>query len=302
MKKKSILKICMALFLASIFVSCEKEPPESDFSATEISSIDGITVQFNDKSSNSPDKWLWTFEGGYPSSSTEENPIVTYYESGTFDVTLYTRNDDGDDETKLENYINVGQFYNPTWTDIDITVNNETKTIPIDGYVMYANIDNTSMSYYAETYGKTAGGLQVGLLIYWENNFDLTEYDSWSLVITSEFVFFYVTNNGYDDLNPFYVNYGTTEQSYDDIIIVNDQVEKSTGYYYAYYGMEVRAYLYSNQSSWVSWIENSHFYLVDESNLAYDLYWSPLKGSSSKTVFKSIKNLKAKPVQQTGSK
>jgi len=302
MKKKYFLNICLVFFLASIFVSCESNPPESDFSATQISSTDGITVQFNDKSSNNPDKWLWTFEGGNPSTSTEENPIVTYYESGVYDVKLYTRNDDGDDEIGQDDYISIGQFNNPTWTEIDITVNGVTKTIPIDGSVMFLNFDNSSMSYYAETSGLTAGNTQVGLLIYWDNTVDLIEYSSWNLIITSEFVFFNVTNYGYDDLNPFYVNYGTTEQSFDDIIIENDQVKKSTGYYYAYYGMEVRAYLYLNQSSWVSWIENSHFYLIDESNIAYDLYWSPVKGSSSLTEFKSVKNLKAKSVQQTGSK
>jgi len=292
----------MALFLASIFVSCEKEPPESDFSATEISSIDGITVQFNDKSSNSPDKWLWTFEGGYPSSSTEENPIVTYYESGVYDVMLYTRNDDGDDEIGQDNYISIGQFYNPTWTDIDITVNGVTKTIPVDGSVMFLNFDNPLMSYYAETSGKTAGGSQVGLLIYWDNTKDLTEFSSWTLIIDYEFVFFNVTNYGPDYLNPFYVNYGTTEQSYDDIIIENDQVKKSTGYYFAYDFMEVRAYLYSNQISWVYWYEETHFFIPWVANQAIDLYWSPVKGSSSKTDFKSIKNLKAKSVNQTGSK
>ncbi|MDD3875214.1 MAG: choice-of-anchor L domain-containing protein [Bacteroidales bacterium] len=46
-----------------------------------------ITVQFQDLT-NESEQWNWTFQGGNPSSSTIENPTVTYSSAGTFDVTL----------------------------------------------------------------------------------------------------------------------------------------------------------------------------------------------------------------------
>ena len=48
----------------------------------------GSSVQFTDQSSGSPDSWSWTFEGGTPSTSTLQNPLVTYSTAGIYDVTL----------------------------------------------------------------------------------------------------------------------------------------------------------------------------------------------------------------------
>ncbi|NVO20039.1 MAG: T9SS type A sorting domain-containing protein [Bacteroidetes bacterium] len=48
----------------------------------------GGTVQFTDQSTGSPTSWNWTFAGGTPSTSTLQNPIVTYQNPGVFDVSL----------------------------------------------------------------------------------------------------------------------------------------------------------------------------------------------------------------------
>lgn len=48
----------------------------------------GSSVQFTDQSVGSPETWNWTFEGGTPSSSTLQNPQVSYSTSGVYDVTL----------------------------------------------------------------------------------------------------------------------------------------------------------------------------------------------------------------------
>lgn len=45
-------------------------------------------VQFTDQSTGSPTGWNWTFEGGTPSTSTLQNPQVTYSTPGVYDVTL----------------------------------------------------------------------------------------------------------------------------------------------------------------------------------------------------------------------
>jgi uncharacterized delta-60 repeat protein len=48
----------------------------------------GSTVQFTDHSLGAPTAWNWTFEGGTPSTSTDQNPLVTYLTPGVYDVTL----------------------------------------------------------------------------------------------------------------------------------------------------------------------------------------------------------------------
>lgn len=292
--KKYLLITLLLVPLSLLLFSCEKDedPPQPDFSASIVSSTDSqITVSFTDLSSNSPDGWYWTFEGGYPATSAEQNPTVTFSTSGTFDVSLLATNGGGENEMILYDYVNIAQFNNPTWTDIEIEVNSETKTIPVDGYVLYGQINNTSMSYYAITSGETSTGEQIGLEIYWdttEEPINLLEYSSWNLVITDDYVFFNVTNSGPDDLYPFEVNSGTNDETTDYIIIENDGVTKKTGYYYAYDNMEVRAYKYSNQSEYVYWLE-SNFVLPWENNQGVFLN-NYLKSTELKTVVKEIKD------------
>ncbi len=45
-------------------------------------------VSFTDASTGNPTSWLWTFEGGTPETSTEQNPVVIYQNEGNFDVSL----------------------------------------------------------------------------------------------------------------------------------------------------------------------------------------------------------------------
>jgi lysyl endopeptidase len=82
-------------------------PPVADFSASPTTVEVGNNVQFTDLSTNTPTSWSWTFEGGTPSSSTAQNPVVTYNTIGTYNVTLTATNSAGSDtETKVD-YITV---------------------------------------------------------------------------------------------------------------------------------------------------------------------------------------------------
>ncbi|NOX46647.1 MAG: T9SS type A sorting domain-containing protein [Chlorobi bacterium] len=68
----------------------------------------GTATDFTDKTKYEPTEWLWLFEGGNPSTSTEQNPQDIVYEtSGTFDVTLIATNYLGSDTLKMEDFINV---------------------------------------------------------------------------------------------------------------------------------------------------------------------------------------------------
>ncbi len=91
-------------------ISCEGDiqAPDCDFSADDVQIVQYNSVEFFDNSTNNPESWTWTFEGGDPETSDVQNPVVTYNESGTFDVTLTVENAAGSDTMTKENYIVVG--------------------------------------------------------------------------------------------------------------------------------------------------------------------------------------------------
>ncbi|MBQ1654142.1 MAG: choice-of-anchor J domain-containing protein, partial [Bacteroidales bacterium] len=89
----------------------EAVPPVADFSASETYIMAENSVTFTDLSTNMPTSWSWTFEGGTPATSTEQNPTVTYNEAGEYTVTLVATNAFGSGtETKTE-YISVAAVY-----------------------------------------------------------------------------------------------------------------------------------------------------------------------------------------------
>lgn len=83
------------------------QSPITDFAGNDLEIEEGGTVVFTDLSTNHPTAWEWTFEGGTPATSNEQNPTVTYAEAGTYNVTLVTSNTAGDDEAVKEEYIVV---------------------------------------------------------------------------------------------------------------------------------------------------------------------------------------------------
>ncbi len=82
-------------------------PPLADFTADNTSIIEGESVQFTDLTTNDPTSWEWTFEGGDPSTSDEQNPSVTYETEGLYSVTLIATNQAGSNTLYKEDYITV---------------------------------------------------------------------------------------------------------------------------------------------------------------------------------------------------
>ncbi len=92
----------------------------ADFEADTTVICTGSTVNFTNLSTLA-ESYSWTFEGGIPSSSTDENPSVTYSTPGVYDVTLeVTGSGDTDTEYK-QDYIHVldipGQADTPSGED-----------------------------------------------------------------------------------------------------------------------------------------------------------------------------------------
>lgn len=82
-------------------------PPVAAFSSdsTTICLDTENTVMFFDDTVPAATSWTWTFEGGSPATSSDQNPIVTYSGVGTYDVTLEVSNEFGSDT--ITDYISV---------------------------------------------------------------------------------------------------------------------------------------------------------------------------------------------------
>jgi PKD repeat protein len=66
-----------------------------------------VTVQFMDQTLAFVEVYAWTFPGGTPATSSEQNPIITYNEAGVFDVALAVTNNAGGSSLTFVNYITV---------------------------------------------------------------------------------------------------------------------------------------------------------------------------------------------------
>ncbi|MDO5980231.1 DUF3472 domain-containing protein [Flavivirga spongiicola] len=83
--------------------------PVANFSASSTNITANQSVTFSDTSSNYPDSRLWTFEGGTPGTSTDENPVITYSTAGNYAVTLEVTNSAGSDTKTEMGYITVSE-------------------------------------------------------------------------------------------------------------------------------------------------------------------------------------------------
>lgn len=81
--------------------------PASNFMADNVIVCPGTPVQFTDISLHTPTSWSWSFPGGNPSTSTLQNPIVTYSTPGSYDVTLVATNSTGNATEVKFSYLEV---------------------------------------------------------------------------------------------------------------------------------------------------------------------------------------------------
>ncbi|MBN1339385.1 MAG: PKD domain-containing protein [Bacteroidales bacterium] len=94
-------------FACNIWSFTTTEPIIADFTAEDTIQINSKT-DFTDLSTGSPTFWQWTFEGGTPETSTEQNPdSIFYYTAGSYNVTLFTSNPYGADTLSIDNFITV---------------------------------------------------------------------------------------------------------------------------------------------------------------------------------------------------
>lgn len=81
--------------------------PIADFSTSTTSVCAGQTVNFSNLTTQNPSSFSWSFPGGTPSSSSDVNPVITYNNPGTYNVTLTATNASGSDTETKTAYITV---------------------------------------------------------------------------------------------------------------------------------------------------------------------------------------------------
>ena len=111
--------------------------PLATFTSTATSGCFPVTIQFFDQSSGGVDTRTWTFPGGTPRTSTEENPRVTYDSIGQYNVRLVVVNELGEDEIVKDSLVTI---LNPPMPQF-------TTQVEEDGTVQFTNLSENSDTY-----------------------------------------------------------------------------------------------------------------------------------------------------------
>jgi len=127
-------------------------PPVADFEGSPTTVTVGESVDFTDLSLNNPTSWDWTFEGGTPASSTDQNPTVTYNTEGTLAVSLIATNDVGSDTKTVADYITVNPAGTTTYCESSSQSNAQEwiTQVDIDGFS-----NPSDASFYSDFTGQT---------------------------------------------------------------------------------------------------------------------------------------------------
>ena len=127
-------EILQGMKVPAFFLPPPPMPPVADFEADATETCEGYEVQFTDLSSNNPNGWTWTFPGGTPETSNDENPVVVYETEGVYDVTLIAANSAGTNEILKADYM-------------DISFTPEQPGITVEDYELVSSADDGNQWY-----------------------------------------------------------------------------------------------------------------------------------------------------------
>jgi len=248
------------------YISVLTPYPTAEFTAeTTVTEINGI-IRFTDLSTDKPAEWAWTFQGGNPETSTAQHPKVIYETPGVYSVVLTVKNDRGTDTEAKEDYITVLYprtdltFHNNVFTEVYLTLEGDTRAIPPGDSITIIDFEGFEAVYFAETSGKTAEGQIVGLAVYWVEKLELNGSSmDVDIDLSQDMFYLYITNNGSHDLAPLYVNYGSLDQTKDNVVMKADGKKYRTGYYRANPGTIIRADWIGSPTGYTLWANGTDF-------------------------------------------
>lgn len=116
-------------------------PPlcKAEFSTVKQVVCAGEPVQFKDESFNTVTGWSWSFQGGTPATSTDQNPTVTYNAPGTYQVSLTA---------------SQGVTTRTETKTAYITVLNTVSTLPFhEGFESYTTLAGSNGMWFVEDHG-----------------------------------------------------------------------------------------------------------------------------------------------------
>ncbi|MCX7744876.1 MAG: S8 family serine peptidase [Flavobacteriales bacterium] len=150
-----------ALLKVQSYVCNPNTPPVAGFGASTVSGCPGISVSFTNYTVGQTDSIRWYFPGGTPSTSTANNPIVTYNNLGNYDVTLIAYNSFGSDTHVMNGYIDI----NNTSVTTIYTENFENGSLATLGWEV-VNPDNQNTWNIFSVSGNTPGNQAAGVNIF----------------------------------------------------------------------------------------------------------------------------------------
>lgn len=140
-------------------------PPVANFTSNTTQICPGQTVSFTDLSSPAATSWSWTFTGGTPATSTQQNPTITYNSPGTYTVALTASNANGSSTETKTGYITVSSAAN-----LPFTRGFEGVTFPVAGTTVN---DVNGNGTFERTTAASGYGSSTASMIF--NNFTLDE-------------------------------------------------------------------------------------------------------------------------------
>lgn len=112
-------------------------PPIAAFGSDNRKTCPPLTVKFSENAADAS-SYLWRFDGGTPSISTDKNPSVVYRQGGKYDVVLEVRNAQGVHTNRKIEYVEVDSTpkANFIWKRADTSLIINFESLPTNSFTM----------------------------------------------------------------------------------------------------------------------------------------------------------------------